>query len=142
MSKLIASILLPLLLISVPATAIGGINPNGPSIQASTAKCRELGYSSKPELLQACVRAMRADYCGDGISHTVAGTPINLYDQVGIQSDNSDWKVEAEWTKHGAACVSSTAVMRRTSAQMGCKVPVRASCGVQPTAHAIVTELS
>jgi hypothetical protein len=78
------------------------------------AKCVELGY--KPwraagrvplqEHLNACVRMLRADYCGDGTSWTVAGTPVNVYDGAGIQSDDCAWSFEAEWTAAGARFVA------------------------------------
>jgi hypothetical protein len=31
---------------------------------------------------QACTRAARADYCGDGVSHTNADTPVVIWDQL------------------------------------------------------------
>ena len=78
------------------------------------AKCVEFGY--KPwkthagELLrdhhQACTRMLRADYCGDGKSWTANGTPINLYDGIGIQADDATWAVDAEWTAEGAICTN------------------------------------
>jgi hypothetical protein len=55
---------------------------------------------------QACTRMVRADYCGDGQSHTREGNRINLYDALGIQQDTEDWDFEAEWDEHGARCVS------------------------------------
>ena len=74
---------------------------------ASIAKCIEFGY--KPWLgyadhQHACVRMLRADYCGDGTPHTVNGTPINLYDHAGVQADTESWPVDAEWTPDGARC--------------------------------------
>jgi hypothetical protein len=76
---------------------------------SSIAKCVEFGY--KPwrgavRQLATCVRALRADYCGDGTPHTVNGTIINIFDDVGIQTDAADWVPEAEWTPEGATCVS------------------------------------
>jgi hypothetical protein len=55
---------------------------------------------------QACVRMLRADYCGDGRSWTVNGTAINMYDNLGIQADTESWAVEAEWDTDGARCLS------------------------------------
>ena len=75
---------------------------------ASIAKCVELGYKSSigfGDHQHACVRMLRADYCGDGVSHTVNGTPINLYDAVGVQLDSESWPVDAEWTPDGALCL-------------------------------------
>lgn len=74
------------------------------------AKCVELGYKTwkgYANQLAACVRLLRADYCGSGMSHTVDGTLLNLYDNVGVQSDTQAWKVEAEWTPTGARCINS-----------------------------------
>ncbi|MFH1529938.1 MAG: ADYC domain-containing protein [Pseudomonadota bacterium] len=53
---------------------------------------------------QACTRALRADYCGDGTSHTVGGVLLNLYDGIGIRADGEDWDLEAEWDADGARC--------------------------------------
>jgi ADYC domain-containing protein len=79
------------------------------------AKCVELGYKPWQEVdgaslapaMVACTRMLRADYCGDGTSYTVNGTPINLYDRWDIQTDTESWPVEAEWTADGAACIQA-----------------------------------
>jgi len=76
---------------------------------ATFAKCTELGYKSDALLdtyHQACTRALRADYCGDGKSHTVNGTQINIYDKLGRQADDQSWSVEADWTTEGAICIA------------------------------------
>jgi len=76
----------------------------------SIAKCVELGYKTYKGFtnqLQACVRLLRADYCGTGVSFTVDGTLLNLYDNVGVQADTETWKPEAEWGTAGATCVNS-----------------------------------
>jgi hypothetical protein len=54
---------------------------------------------------QACTRALRADYFGDGTAHTVDGTLINIYDGFGIRVDADPWPVDAEWNERGAVCV-------------------------------------
>jgi hypothetical protein len=76
---------------------------------SSIAKCVELGYKPwsgfAPELA-SCVRALRADYCGDGTPYTVDGTLVNLFDDAGVRTDAIDWVPEAEWTPDGARCVS------------------------------------
>jgi hypothetical protein len=60
----------------------------------------------------ACVRMVRADYCGDGVAHTKNGTPIDIYDDFGIQKSESGadpaFAFEAGWTPQGAACVAHT----------------------------------
>jgi hypothetical protein len=76
---------------------------------SSIAKCVELGYkpwTGNARELAACVRALRADYCGDGTPYTVTGTLVNLFDDQGIQPDGVAWVPEAEWTPDGATCVS------------------------------------
>jgi hypothetical protein len=76
------------------------------------AKCVELGYKPTKGYttqLQACVRLLRADYCGNGTPNTVDGTTLNLYDNVGVQLDTEKkWLPEAEWGPNGAICVNSS----------------------------------
>ena len=77
-------------------------------------KCIDFGYKPwiDPDRHQACVRMVRADYCGDGQSHTVDGNTINLYDADGIQKDTHgtetaySWTFEADWTASGAKCTN------------------------------------
>lgn len=58
---------------------------------------------------QACIRMVRADYCGDGVPHTRDGTSINIWDNLGIESpDPSAWGMEAEWNADGARCIRHT----------------------------------
>lgn len=80
-------------------------------------KCVRMGYKPwKSDAMwdrhQACVRMVRADYCGDGVGHTRDGTPIDVYDDAGIQSDEPapGMSFEAGWGKDGAVCVSRTRV--------------------------------
>lgn len=56
---------------------------------------------------QACVRMMRADYCGDGNPFTRNGTLINLDDTLGIQKADpgEPSTFEAGWGPNGALCV-------------------------------------
>ncbi len=89
---------------------------------AAIAKCIERGYKPwRPSpgryrgqvvtmdvLHQACVRALRADYCGNGQSLTLPDTPINLYDVVHLKRDTADWLSEAVWSPAGALCVHGT----------------------------------
>lgn len=60
----------------------------------------------------ACVRMVRADYCGDDLAHTKNGTGIDLSDDLGIQKsesrENTEFAFEAGWTPKGAACVART----------------------------------
>lgn len=57
-------------------------------------------------LHQACVRAVRADYCGNGLSMTAEGTQVNFYDSLGVQKDEASWPLEAAWSASGAVCVN------------------------------------
>ena len=69
------------------------------------------------ELHQACVREVRADYCGDGKSWTRDGNVINVADGVGIQAfdpnpfnpefPDSPFTFEAAWTPSGATGITS-----------------------------------
>jgi hypothetical protein len=82
-------------------------------------KCVRFGYKpwrrgpdgvSLASYYQACVRLVRADYCGDGIGHTRNGTPIDIFDTIGIQSDEiaPGMTFEAAWGPDGAVCVHHT----------------------------------
>jgi hypothetical protein len=79
-------------------------------------KCVRMGYKpwktvngqSLQDLHQACIRMVRADYCGDGRGHTRNGTPIDVYDRLGIQkpTPQNGMVLEAAWTPTGAAFVN------------------------------------
>jgi hypothetical protein len=82
-------------------------------------KCVRFGYKpwrSTPDWValepyyQACVRLIRADYGGDGIGHTRNGTPIDLFDHIGVQRDETapGMTLEATFGPDGAVCVSHT----------------------------------
>ncbi len=61
---------------------------------------------------QACIRMVRADYCGDGEPHTRDGTLIDMYDKLGIQKDEASESMEFEagWGLEGAVCVRRTRI--------------------------------
>ncbi len=71
----------------------------------STTKYRDLGLSH-----QSCQRLVRGDYCGDGLSHTRNGTPIDVYDTYGFMNpDNlAENTLEADWRADGAHCIRHT----------------------------------
>ncbi len=83
---------------------------------AALGKCVEWGYApwrtvGNTPLVdhhQTCTRASRADYCGDGSSHTANGTTIHVLDKLGIQGLELGLKflVEAEWGPDGATCLN------------------------------------
>jgi len=81
--------------------------------EGALARCATAGYDPWiPELLDhflACVRMIRDDYCGDGVSHTKSGTRIRAYDDIGIHPRGSGdgWVFEATWGPRGATCLGS-----------------------------------
>jgi hypothetical protein len=108
--------------------------------KASIAKCVEFGYKSWlgfGDHQHACVRMLRADYCGDGVPHTVNGTPINLYDDAGVQVDTESWPVDAEWGPDGALCVNHV----RGGSQPSCYTQkYNTSCGSFESGALLVDE--
>jgi hypothetical protein len=90
------------------------------------AKCVEFGYApwrsvtecrapgdchqlSLEPFHQACTRMLRADYCGDGTPTTRDGTLVDVWDELGVQSDDAaTWALEGEWGEGGATCVLDT----------------------------------
>ncbi|WP_343073287.1 ADYC domain-containing protein [Pyxidicoccus fallax] len=88
-------------------------------------KCVRWGYKpwterngkSLVDLHQACTRMARADYCGNGRSHTRDYTVIDMYDGFGVLSpttqasedfDPKKITFEAAWAPDGATCISRT----------------------------------
>jgi hypothetical protein len=99
---------------------------------AALAKCVEYGYrpwagASLAEHHQACTRMVRADYCGDGQSHTSNGTPVHVLDAIGVQQldANVDFVTEAEWGPNGAVCLNPNN-MRVGGQSLSCQLP---ACG-------------
>jgi ADYC domain len=73
------------------------------------------GYGNLTTMHWACTRVARADYCGDGVSHTLSGTLINVWDNLGapgpIQAKGSTptgMVFEAAWGEAGALCLSQS----------------------------------
>ncbi len=88
-------------------------------------KCIHWGYKpwashagqSLADLHQACTRMARADYCGNGRSHTHEDTTIDMYDRLGLieraTEVSADWdpargSFEAAWAPDGATCLAHT----------------------------------
>jgi hypothetical protein len=88
-------------------------------------KCVAWGYKpwasvngkSLADTHQACTRMLRADYCGNGRSHTQPGIVIDYYDPAGVASRttraSAAWNpaqasFEAAWATDGASCLSRT----------------------------------
>lgn len=82
------------------------------------AKCVRFGYKpwktvqgrSLRDFHQACTRMVRADYCGNGRSHTKEGTVIDIYDRARIQTrtPTSGMVFEAAWSPDGAVFINRT----------------------------------
>ncbi|HEX8819152.1 MAG TPA: ADYC domain-containing protein [Archangium sp.] len=89
------------------------------------AKCADWGYKpwakkdgrSLADLHQACTRMTRADYCGDGRSHTREDNIIDMYDGLQLLTRTTEasatWNpsqasFEAAWTPDGASCLART----------------------------------
>ncbi|MCP3138187.1 ADYC domain-containing protein [Pyxidicoccus xibeiensis] len=75
------------------------------------------GGQSLAGLHQACTRMARADYCGNGRSHTRQNTAIDMYDGLGVSARtveaSAEWdparaSFEAAWAPDGATCLSRT----------------------------------
>ncbi len=119
------------------ALAVGGVWDSSGAHQAvagkftlacengAITKCIRWGYrpwashngQSLAELHQACTRMARADYCGNGQSHTSQDTPIDMYDRLGVLTPTTERSVawdperasfEAAWAADGATCLART----------------------------------
>jgi len=74
------------------------------------------GYGDLPTMHWACTRLARADYCGDGVSHTRDGTWVNVWDDLTgpypIQAHGAShlhgMSFEAGWNTDGAVCLGRT----------------------------------
>jgi hypothetical protein len=79
------------------------------------AKCVRWGYrpwesvngASLASYHQACTRMARADYCGDGTSHTQDGTIVDFYDNLSINTNTADLLMlfDGAWSPDGAYCI-------------------------------------
>ena len=83
-------------------------------VDGAIGKCVVWGYrpweAGMRDLHQACVRMVRADYCGDGVGHTRDGTAIDVWDAKGIlvREDVPGMTLEAEWGPDGATRIWRT----------------------------------
>jgi hypothetical protein len=101
----------------------------------SIAKCVELGYKTylgRASHMASCVRLLRGDFCGTGVAYTVDNVLLDLYDNLGVQSDTESWTPEAEWTPAGARCIHSKTAARfhlAGYAELPCAIPETTRCG-------------
>ena len=68
------------------------------------------GYGDLAAMHWTCTRLARADYCGDGVSHTHDGTWINVWDNL---------PAPGPIQKHGAAGAARDAASRRDGTRTG-----------------------
>jgi hypothetical protein len=106
----------------------GAMEPAEPGIfeivctSGARGKCVRFGYlpwisAAMRDIYNACVRMLRADYCGQGEGTTRDGMRIDLYDDQGIQKPESNpmQEFEAGWTGAGAVCVHHVRVKENIS---------------------------
>ena len=93
--------------------------------QSAMAKCLEHAKyrwweSSDDDVRhQACVRMLRADYCGDGVAHTVNGTVLDVEDVAGesvaeTSRDSTAFGPTSMKIRTPAAYIASTSSTNRT----------------------------
>lgn len=100
------------ILMLTTSIALAGMSLQGPDPLAAAKKCDALGYRAGA-VHTACIRALRADFCGDGAAHTIDGITIDIYDPRGIQHPAMLLEdVEAEWGESGATCASEALAER------------------------------
>jgi ADYC domain len=90
-------------------------------------KCIRLGYRpwaikggvSLDVYWRACVKMIRADYCGDDQPTTLNGMLIDIYDPLGIQKreGKAGLTFEAAWYEDGALCVAHPRVPQKATLQ-------------------------
>jgi hypothetical protein len=103
------------------------------------AKCTRLGYRSwagpeLTEMLQTCLRAARADYCGTGTPHTCSNAVMDMADRYGIQrrEPSPGDLLEADWTPDGAVCLERPRLPGCSEAQLeGLREAIRKECEAQ-----------
>lgn len=80
------------------------------------ARCVQLGYRPWDKTAdgknlwdyhEACVRALRADYCGSGATHSAEHANFSIYDLIGVRklAAPAGQSFEAAWGPRGAVCV-------------------------------------
>lgn len=75
------------------------------------ARCLGKDYSpsKNADEFLACIRLLRADYCGDGDAHTFSGTDVDMHDPSNpvTPPECQDGRCfEASWSKEGAVCIA------------------------------------
>jgi hypothetical protein len=80
-------------------------------VSGAVRKAAVWGYSpwyTSEQGHQTATRAARADYCGDGISHTLTGTGLQIEDAFNVrQFTDAQKSDEAMWGPNGALCLEA-----------------------------------
>jgi hypothetical protein len=111
------------------STVDGRMDETGPDAfelvctSGAQGKCVRFGYRpwektpdgrSMRAHYNACIRMVRADYCGDGRGWTRDGTVIDMWDDLHIQKSDTAadpaFSFEAGWNSEGAVCVARTRI--------------------------------
>jgi hypothetical protein len=106
----------------------GAMEPTEPAVfelvctAGARGKCVRFGYlpwtgEAMRDVYNACVRMVRADYCGEGEGTARNGTLIDHYDAADIEESAHDprFEFEAGWTAAGAVCVRRVRIKENTS---------------------------
>ncbi|HET9624195.1 MAG TPA: ADYC domain-containing protein [Kofleriaceae bacterium] len=120
------------------------VSPNSVLFSCKTgvvAKCDAWGYSvSNPppsgtvsayDLMQACSRMARADYCGSGGPSTLDGTPIHIDDAFHPQSVVSGYAFEAAWPGKASVRAPSNQPVVCLSKLRWSTLPLGGNCPLQ-----------
>ncbi len=92
---------------------------------AALAKGIEWGYvpwtsAEMEDAHEAAVRMIRADYCGDGVTHTTNGNAIDVSDKWNIQTPDTTWPIEAKWGPNGAVCLNTPRKLQWARSSIWC----------------------
>lgn len=84
-------------------------------------------------LHQACTRAARADYCGDGVTHTVDGLLVDIFDiyDFNVNEHVRGFSEEASFDTYGAASLKHRRVVNHPN-HVSCQLPRRAPADETP----------
>ncbi len=103
---------------------------------AALAKAIEWGYrpwvsAAMEDAHEAAVRMIRADYCGNGNTHTTNGNAIDVSDKWNIQVPDTTWPIEAKWGPDGAVCLNTPRKLQwpRSSIECAASLPYCTSDG-------------
>jgi hypothetical protein len=81
-------------------------------------------FPSDPNDYSAAVRSIRADYCGDGLSHTLYGAEVEWVNRGGwLNNDGEDYVLEAMWDQDRAICLNQPRIHGLDKSNLECDIP-------------------